>query len=188
MKYLFLILTVFISINSVVAQNSKYPPIRGVEGLLIIGKIDKPEDRYAIEVNTTRFLAQFGMNVLPSLNFSRVGNSVEDLSTDSISAVIKAKGIKGYILISVRGFDRKFKPREHFPQTLEEALEEGHLYPVYQEDISSITFEFLYYEDGKFVGYDIIKLGGTSTRAQVFEKLQKKLGKRLAKWTAVKKK
>lgn len=180
MKYIFLILTVFISMSAI-AQ--KYPPIKGVEGLLIIGKIDKPEDRYAIEVNTTKFLAQFGMKVLPSLNFSRVGSSVEDLSSDSIGAVIKSKGVKGYLLISVRGFDRTFKPREHFPQTLEEALDEGHLYPVFQEDISSITFEFLYYEEGKFVGYDIAKLKGTSTRAQVFEKLQKKLSKQVPKWT-----
>jgi len=182
MKYIFLFLTIFISISSI-AQKSKYPPIKGVEGLLIIGKIDKPEDRYAIEVNTTKFLAQFGMKVLPSLNFSKVGSSVEDLGSDSIQAVIKSKGVKGYLLISVRGFDRTFKPREHFPQTLEDALDEGHLYPVFQEDISSITFEFLYYEEGKFVGYDIVKLKGTSTRAQVFEKLQKKLGKSVPKWT-----
>jgi len=164
-------------------QKAKTPEIKGIEGLLIVGKIDKPEDRYAIEVNLTKFLAQLGIKVLPSLNFSKIGNSVEDLSSDSILLVTKEKGLKGYLLVSVRGFDKTFKPREHFPLTLVEALEEGHLYPIFQEDISSITFEFLYYEEGKFVGYDIIKLTGTSTRAQVFEKLQKKLSKKMPKWT-----
>ena len=181
MKYSILLVSCLLSFL-MFGQKTKTPEIRGVEGLLIVGKIDKPEDRYAIEVNLTKFLNQNGMKVFPSLNFSKVGNSVEDLSSDSLQRITKEKGIKGFLLVSVRGFDRTFKPREHFPLTLTDALEEGHLYPVFQEDISSITFEFLYYEDGKFIGYDIIKLTGTSTRTQVFEKLQKKLGKRMEKW------
>lgn len=182
MRKLGILFLVFFSFQ-LVAQKSP-APIRGVEGLMIIGKIDKPEDRYAIEVNVTKFLNQFGMKVIPSLNYSKVGNSVDDLSSDSLASALLEKGIKGYMLISVRGFDRKFKPRENFPATLEEALDEGHLYPVFQEDISSITFEFLYYENGQFKGYDIMRLTGTSTRAQVFEKMQKKMAKRIDKWVA----
>lgn len=180
MKYL-LYLVLLGLVLPVMGQKSPVP-IKGVESLLIIGKIDKPDDRYAVEVNLTKFFAQFGMNVKPSLNYSKVGNSVDDLGSDSLNQVLKIKGIKGYLLISVRGFDRKFKPRENFPVTLTEALEEGHLYPIFQEEMSSVTFEFMYFEDGQFKGYDILRLSGTSSRAQVFEKLQKKLEKKLPGW------
>jgi hypothetical protein len=183
MKYVAFICTLLLSLT-LFAQKGKYPPITGLKGMLLVGKIDKPDDRYAVEVNLTKFLAQFGAKVLPSLNYSKVGASTESLSSDSLNAALKEKGISGFILISVRGFDRKFKPRVTFPENLSDALDEGHLYPVYQEEISSVTFEFLYYEDGKFIGYDIIRVAGVSNRGQVFEKLQKKLEKRLAKWTS----
>src|SRR5690606_12857445 len=111
MKYL-LYLVLLGLVLPVMGQKSPVP-IKGVESLLIIGKIDKPDDRYAVEVNLTKFFAQFGMNVKPSLNYSKVGNSVDDLGSDSLNQVLKTKGIKGYLLISVRGFDRKFKPREN---------------------------------------------------------------------------
>jgi len=184
MKYFSLTLISLIVTTTLMAQKGKYPPITGLKGILIVGKIDKPDDRYSVEVNITKFLAQFGAKVLPSLNYSKVGASSESLSSDSLNNLLKEKGINGFLLVSVRGFDRKFKPRTSFPTSLTEALEEGHLYPVYQEEISSITFEFLYYEDGKFIGYDILRLTGVGNRGQVFEKLQKKIAKRLDKWTA----
>jgi hypothetical protein len=187
MKYFSLILISLVCSTALVAQKGKYPPISGVNGLLMVGKIDKPDDRYAVEVNLTKFIAQFGMKVLPSLNFSKVGASTETLKTDSLNALLHERGINGYMLVSVRGFDRKFKPRTNFPLLLEEALEEGHLYPIYQEEVSSVTFEFLYYENGQFIGYDMIRVTGVGNRGQVFEKLQKKIGKRLNKWTAPRK-
>jgi hypothetical protein len=183
MKYVALLVALFFSVT-LVAQKGKTPSISGVNGLLLVGKIDKPDDRYAVEVNLTKFMAQFGMKILPSLNYSKVGASTETLKTDSLNTVLRERGINGFMLVSVRGFDRKFKPRITFPQTLEEALEEGHLYPVYQEEVTSVTFEFLYYENGKFIGYDIIRVTGVGNRGQVFEKLQKKMAKRVDKWTA----
>jgi hypothetical protein len=184
MKYFTITLISLILTTALVAQKGKYPSILGVNGILLVGKIDKPDDRYAVEVNLTKFITQFGLKVLPSLNFSRVGASTETLKTDSLNKVLQERGINGYMLVSVRGFDRKYKPRSNFPETLEEALEEGHLYPIYQEEVSSVTFEFLYYEKGTFIGYDIIRVTGVGNRGQVFEKLQKKIAKRLKKWTA----
>jgi hypothetical protein len=181
MRLLIIVLSVFLT-TGFFAQKNKPPMIKGVNGVLLVGKIDKPDDRYAIEVNLTKFLSQLNLKLAPSLNYSKVGSSVEDLNSDSLNTVLKSKGLNGFLLVSVRGFDRKFKPRQFFPETLAEALEEGHLYPVYQEDLSSITFEFLYYEDGKFVGYEMIKIGNVKSRSDVFEKLQKKLAKRIPSW------
>jgi hypothetical protein len=181
MRIFIIVLSVFFT-TGLFAQKTKPPVIKGVNGVLLVGKIDKPDDRYAIEVNLTKFLSQLNMKVAPSLNYSKIGSSVDDLNSDSVTRILKYNGFNGYLLVSVRGFDRKFKPRKFFPETLEEALEEGHLYPVYQDDISSITFEFLYYEEGKFVGYEMIKIGNVKSRSDVFEKLQKKLAKRIPSW------
>lgn len=182
MKQITLILTLVISTFSFAQKEEKLPPIKDLDKFVMVGKIDKPADRYAIEVNLTRFFTQFGLKVLPSLNYSKVGNSADILSSDSLAQILEKKGVTKQLLISVRGYDRRFRPATKAPQTLKEALERGHLYPLWQKSSTSVTFEFLLYDKGKFAGYEIVKVGGVGDRQSVFIQLQKRLDKVIDDW------
>lgn len=181
-----IILSIFIlsSTFSFSQEEKEIPPIRNLRSFLLVGKIDKPADRYAIEVNLTRFFTQLNFKVLPSLNYSKVGNSSEILSSDSLAKILKEKGITKQLLISVRGYDKRFKPATNLPQTLKEALDRGHLFPLWQEQATSVTFEFTLYDKGKLAGYEIVKVGGISDRQSVFIKLQKRLDKVVRDWVS----
>jgi hypothetical protein len=179
----------FLFVVSVFAQKTKpepIPQIRNLNHFLIVGKIDKPDDRYAVEVNLTRFMAQFGFHVLPSLNFSKVGNSSETLASDSLIRVLNEKGIHQQLLVSVRGYDKTFRPATNLPKNLKEALDRGHLFPLWQEQATSVTFEFSLYQDGLLAGYEIVKVSGISTRESVFTKLQARIEKLLGAWRSKK--
>lgn len=182
MKQLVLIALLAFSSLSFAQKKAKVPKIRNVKSFLLVGKIDKPEDRYAMEVNLTRFLAQMNFRVLPSLNFSKVGNSSELLASDSLNTLLKAKGIDGQLLVTVRGYDKNFRPASNPPETLREALDQGHLFPIFQEQATSISFEFSLYVDQKLSGYELVKVSGISTRQSVFKKLQERLEHVAQKW------
>lgn len=59
-----------------------------LKNALVIGQFDKPEDRYAIEVNVTELLNNMGIKASPSLNLLKQGTSAVNLVTDSIKQVI----------------------------------------------------------------------------------------------------
>jgi len=148
---------------------------------LVVGQLDKPEDRYTLEINLTELLINHGVKSVASLNILKQGASPAILSSDSIKQMLKAKGIDTYVLVSVRGYDRKFKPAvKHDSLSVE--LSNGHLFPLYREEIVSITLEFNFYRNGEFVAYDIIKLGGIGSREAVLKKFRKKISKRISTW------
>jgi hypothetical protein len=104
------------------------------------------------------------------------------LAKDSIQKVIAAKGIDTYVIVSVRGFDRNFKPTKR-SDDLNSALGAGSLFPIYREEVVSVSFEFLFYRNGQFVGSDIVKCGNVSERDTVIKRFRSKLSKRiLKKW------
>jgi hypothetical protein len=151
-----------------------------LKNALVIGLLDKSEDRYTVEINISELFASNGIKTLASLNVLKQGTHIKEIASDSVQQVLKSKGIDTYVLVSVRGFDRKFKPSTKF-ESLENELAAGHSFPLYREEISSITFEFHFYRNGQFVAYDILKVGGTSSREKVIKKSRKKIAKRLNK-------
>lgn len=151
-----------------------------LKNVLVVGLLDKPEDRFTLEVNLAELLATNGIKTKASLNALKQGSDISMLANDSIHTVLKEKGIDTYVLVSVRGYDTKFKPSTQQNDLLTE-LSIGHLFPLYREHITSVTLEFNFYRNGQFVAYDILKLSGTSTRDLVIKKLRKKLPKRINK-------
>ena len=145
---------------------------------LIVGQLDKSEDRFTLEIYLTEMLSSNGINAMPSLNILKEGTSLTTLATDSVKTMLKAKGIDTYVLVSVRGYDRKFKPATKHGDLMTE-LASGHLFPLYRDEISSITFEFKFFRNGEFAGYDLVKLGGANSRENVMKKFHKKIGKRI---------
>ena len=64
---------------------------------------------------------------------------------------------------------------------LNDALERGNLFKIYQPDIVSVSFEFKFFRNGEFVYADIVKLGNIGERESVLKKFRKKLNKVIVK-------
>ena len=58
---------------------------------LVIGQMDKEEDRYALEINLTELLTDAGIKAVPSLNMMKLGSDAAILATDSIQKMAAAK-------------------------------------------------------------------------------------------------
>lgn len=147
---------------------------------LVIGQIDKPQERYAIEGALTNLLADYGVKSAPSLNYVRVGGDSQVLASDSMLTKLKEAGFDTYVIVNVRGYDRKYKPTSR-QDPLVEKLGQGSLHELYRQDIVSVTFEFLFYRNGEYIGSDLVKLGNISDRDSVLKRFSKKVGKRIYK-------
>jgi hypothetical protein len=160
-------------------------PIAFSQGLklknaLVIGQFDKPEDRYAMEVNVTEILNNAGIKALPSLNILKQGNPASNLVMDSIRNIIKNKGYDTYVIVNVRGYDRKFKPSES-KVNFDEMLNRASLYHIYRDEATSVSFEFTFFRNNEVVFRDVLRCGNISNRDTVIKKFRKKLPKLIDK-------
>lgn len=151
-----------------------------LKNAVVIGQLDNAEDRYSLEINLTELLTSRGVKTIPSLNIMKMGSDSQLLASDSMKMVLKEKGIDTYILASVRGYDRKFKPTTS-RDGLFKSLELGSLFNLYQPDIVSVSFEFKFFRNGEFIMSDIVKCGNVSDRETVLKRFRIKVGKRIIK-------
>lgn len=147
---------------------------------LIIGQFDKQEDRFAIEVNVTELFNSVGIKAIPSVNVLKQGADPLILATDTITNALKARGIDTYVLINVKGYDRKFKgSKAEMP--LEQGLKQASIYHLYKDEITSVTFEFGVFRNGKRVYANTFKVGNISNRDDVVKRFGKKAPKFIEK-------
>jgi hypothetical protein len=175
MKQLFLLLVLFTAQLSF-AQKTDI----NLTNALVIGQLDKQEDRYSIEINVTELLTEAGIKAIPSLNVMKLGSDASNLASDSLQKIVAAKGIDTYVLVSVRGYDRKFKRSER-NDDLATALNSGNLFPLFRDEVVSVSFEFLFYRNGQYLGSDIVKCGNVSDRDSVIKRFRKAVAKRIVK-------
>lgn len=179
MKNYILLFVVITSINAVFAQKKVKLELKNA---VVIGQLDNAEDRYSLEINLTELLTSRGVKTTPALNIMKMGSDSQLLASDSMTQVLKAKGIDTYVLVSVRGYDRKFKPTTS-KDDLFKSLELGSLFNLYQPDIVSVSFEFKFFRNGEFVMSDIVKCANVSDRETVLKRFRIKVGKRITqKW------
>ncbi len=151
-----------------------------LKNVLVIGQFDKPEDRYAIEINLTELLTNAGIKASPSLNILKQGTSAMNLVNDSIKELIVSKGFDTYVVVNVRGYDRNFKPSET-KISLEEMLNMASLYHIYRDEATSVSFEFTFFRNGFVVYRNILKCGNVSNRDSVIKRFRKKMPKLIEK-------
>ena len=151
-----------------------------LKNALVIGQFDKPEDRYAIEVNLTELLTNAGIKASPSLNILKQGTSAVNLVNDSIRQIIKSKGFDTYVIVNVKGYDRKFKPSEA-KISFEDILNMASLYHLYRDEATSVSFEFTFFRNNEVVQRNILKCGNISDRNSVLKRFRKKLPKIIEK-------
>lgn len=179
--YLSLIIASFFISNSFFAQNKKSEEFK-LDNVLVVAQQDKQEDRYSLEVSLMQLFNSYNLKTKASLNVIKQGGSPKILLNDSVQKSLKNEGIDTYMLISVRGYDKRFKPSENI-KTLEEELEAGHLFPLYRESATSVTFSIIFYQNGEPVHYELIKTGSVGSKDAVLKKLMRKVEKSLKrKW------
>ena len=97
---------------------------------IVVGQTDNGADRYSIEVNLTEILNSKGIKAVPSLNVLKTGADSKILVSDSVKKVLAAKGIDTYVLVTVRGYDRRFKPAKA-QVDLSSELQRANLFELY---------------------------------------------------------
>ncbi len=171
MRYLLLFILVLFGYNFF-AQGLK------LKECVMIAQFEKLEDRYAMEVNLCEILNPLKVQTIPATNIVKQGGTALQLSSDSSMLYWNAKNIQTYCVVSVKGYDKKFKPSKT-EIAFKDALERATLYSLYKEDISSVTFEFLFFRGGKLVYSDLIKIGNIGERDDVIKRFRKKAPKHI---------
>lgn len=145
---------------------------------VVVAQQDKPEDRYSLEISVLQLLNSRGVKTRASLNLVKQGGTPQILSGDSLQNTLKMEGFDTYMLISVRGYDKKYKPSEKLLRMPEE-LDAGHLFSMYRDGATSVTFSVTFYQNNIPVHYELIRTGNVGSREAVTKKLMKRMEKRL---------
>ncbi len=147
---------------------------------VVIGQMDNPDDRYSVEIATTDLLRQYKVKTTPSLNLLKLGSDSREIASDSIQTKLKAEGFDTYMLVSIRGFDKNYKPG-NLDDDFEKSLEQATFFDLYRLNAVSVSFQVKFFRDGKCVHAEIIKCGNIADRGGVLKRFRKKLEKRLKK-------
>ena len=148
---------------------------------LLVGQLDRPEEKFTLEINLAEIFSNENIQIVPSLNLVKQGEIPAVLVSDSVTKILKTKNVDTYILVSVRGFDKNFKLSTHF-EPLATELASSHLFPLYRDEIISVTFEFTIYRNGQVVANELLKLKNVDSKDKVMKKLRKKLPKMIRRW------
>ena len=147
----------------------------------IVAQLDRPEEKFSLEINLAELFSEQGVTVFPSLNILKQGQNPTVLASDSVTSILKNKQLDTYVLVSVRGYDRNYRKKSNLTSLVEE-LSSSHLFPLYRDDIVSLTIEFLFYQNGNQVYSDLLKIKNINNKDSVLKKLHKKLPKLIHKW------
>lgn len=151
-----------------------------LRNVVIIAQMDDPADRYSVEISMSELFGNVGVKSTPSLNLIKQGADAQILASDSVSTALKGQGFDTYMVISVRGYDKRFKT-SNVQESLSDALSRGNLFAIYQEGVVSVSFEFKFFRAGQLVRNEVIKCGNAGSRQKVMRKLRKKVTKRAQK-------
>ena len=151
-----------------------------LRNVIIVGQMDDPADRYSVEISMTELFGNAGIKSKASLNLIKQGADAQSLASDSISNKLSGDGFDTYMVISVRGYDKRFKT-SNTEETLSDALSRGNLFSISQDGVVSVSFEYKFFRKGQLVQSEIIKCGNASSRQKVMNKLRKKVTKRIDK-------
>jgi hypothetical protein len=175
-KYILLFAVLSIFVTDTLGQDKEL----NLTNTLVIAQQDEQADRYSLEVAILQLLNSYGIKTKASLNVLKQGGTADVLLTDSLKNKLKNEGIDTYMLISVRGYDKRFRPSEKI-NPLEEEIEAGHLFPLYRESATSVTFAITFYRNDKPMHNELIKTGTVGSKDAVIKKLMKKMERSLRK-------
>jgi len=109
-----IIFLAFLALNSAWSQKVKHPPINNMKGAMLLVKNDNAQERFSVEANLGKILATYNMPLLLSINLINQGAPLKELAGARVQNEMSARGINSVIVVSIRGFDQRFKPRLKF--------------------------------------------------------------------------
>jgi hypothetical protein len=172
-----LILSFLLLSFSSVAQEQQFT----LTNALIVAQMNKEDERYSLEIALTEFFTDRGIKAIPSLNVLKQGSDQTMLASDSLKSIVKAKGIDTYLLVSVRGYDSRFK-ESNKKDDFVTALGYGTLFNLYREEVANVSFEFFFYKNDALVKTELVRVGNISSKESVIKRLKKRLARKLKKW------
>lgn len=173
MKKISFLFLLFLLAQTVVFSQSKFD----LKDAVVVGLFNQSDERFQMEIMVSELLLQNGIKAKASLNYLKEGQDPAALSSDSLLQVVKNAGYDTYLLMAVRGYDKKFKPSTH-KTTMDEELKLGHMFPIYKEGGSTVTFEFKFYRDNQLVREDLLKVSSPSKEGML-KKFRKQLQKKI---------
>ena len=180
MKLVIALCSVLLVFGAQAQKKKKDQEALNLQNVVIVGQMDDPADRYSVEISMSELFGNAGIKSKASLNLIKQGADSQTLASDSISNKLSSDGFDTYMVISVRGYDKRFKSSD-VDESLSDALSRGNLFAIYQEGVVSVSFEYKFYRKGKLVHSEIIKCGNARSRQKVMRKLRKKVTKRIEK-------
>jgi hypothetical protein len=148
---------------------------------LIVGQMDKEDERFMLEIAMTEFFTEQKVKAVPSINVLKQGAKPDELATPEMRLAVKEKGLDTYMLVSVRGYDSRFRKTKK-DDSLATALDYGTLFSLYRAEVTSVTFEFFIYRNDVMVKTALIRCGNVSSKETVIKRLKKKLARKVKKW------
>lgn len=173
------LLSIFMFFTLPFCWGQQFDPL-SLTNALVVAQQDKLEDQYTLELAVVEMLRSNDINAKASLNILRQGQDPSILASDSIQRKLSNTGIDTYMLISVRGYDKRFNPSSNI-QNLTEELRAGHLFQLWRETASSVSFTVLFYRNGIPVFYDLIRVRAGGSKDAMMKRLMKKLDKKVKK-------
>lgn len=169
---------IFLTLSHTNAQETTRPLAE--KNVLIIAKQDKTSDQYSMEVALMHMFKQYGITTKASLNYVKQGGGATILMEDSIVDILKKQGIDTYLVVTIRGYDKRYSPISELP-SLKDQLSTNSIYELYRDGIANVSFSFTFYKDLKPVYSELIRTGTVGSKEAVIEKLLKKVEKHLKK-------
>ncbi len=162
MKKITVIFILFLSFQTFVTAQQKTK----LTNVVVVGLFDRKDERFQMEILLSEILLENNIKAKASLNYLKEGSDISTFANDSVQQAIQASGFDTYILFSVRGYETKFKPASQI-YTLEEELKLGHLFPIYREEVSNVTFEFKVYRGNEMIDYHLLKVPSSSKEGMI---------------------
>ena len=151
-----------------------------LDNALVVAMQDKMEDRYTLELAVIELLRKHNVLAKSSLNILKDGQDPMILASDSIKRNLSNAGVNTYMLISVRGFNKRFNPSQNIP-ALKDELRSGHLFPIWRETASTVTFTIIFYRNEVPVHYELIRVRAGNSVDKMMKRLVKQMERRLTR-------
>lgn len=151
-----------------------------LDNVVVVAQQNKTADRYNLELAIMDVLRKYDVNARSGISAVKEGQGPNSLANDSIQKRLNENGFPMFMLVSVRGYDKRFTISSN-NTPLNDELRAGHLFAYHREKISSVTFTVSFYRNGQPVHSELIRIKKTKSPEKVLKAFSKRIEKRLKK-------
>lgn len=174
-KFLLIVTSVFL-----IQGANGFAQSLNLKNVVVVAQQDKLKDQYTLELAIVELMRDNNVNAIASLNIVPDGRDPVVLATDSLQRNLLNKGFDTYMLVSVRGYDKRFNPPENLVNMKEE-LSAGHLFQLWRESASTVTFTVIFYRNNVPAHSELIRVRARGSKDKMMKGFTRKMERRLKK-------